>query len=291
MHKLPHFEEYINHLNIDLATPGSPSLSLNKLHELCDSECSKLIRAEVKIQDYLGNPILRNQIKKTFFSNKEAQNNIIIRSNIADLISLIATKSPLKKLDLPEKIVATEEITNHLKAKDSTNSNPPYYYIDKYGLDFNNIKLNNTLIISSLEIRYGIKGMNVAWAYIPSDILYQEICNELSYIGPSASHLSEIYALIAIRNDLLIKSINQKIISENLRSLSSFLEKYDHLFDYKIFQLCNYCIINLKDKAIEEKLLSNRMVLLRKNQDGILIHYGQQNFISGLLALERLLTQ
>lgn len=290
MHKLPHFEEYINHLNIDLATPGSPSLSLNKLHELCDSECSKLLKAEVKIQDYLGNPILRNQIKKTFFNNKEAPNNIIIRSNIAEIVSLIATKSSVKKLDLPAEIVSTEEIISYIKSKD-TNPQELYYYIDKYGLDFNNIKLNTSIVISSLEIIYGIKGLNVAWAYIQSDILYQEICDELSYIGPSASYLSEIYAIIAVRNDLLIKSINQKIIADNLRSLSSFLEKYSNLFEYKIFQLCNYCIINLKDRAREEKLLNNSMLLLRKSSEGILIHYGQRNFISGLLTLERLLTQ
>ncbi len=284
MHKLLSFEESLSHIHIDLAIPGHPSFSIAKLKELADLECSKLLKPEVKIQDYLGNTILRHQIKKSLFC-KEAEDHFIIRSNISEIIKLI---SPIQELKLAEKAITQEEIISYLKSHDEQEF---CYYIDNIGLDLTNLNLKKIILISSVELRYGTKGLNLAWAYIPYSNLYTKISDELSYIGPSASHLSEVYAIIAIRNDLLIKSINQNIISKNFESISSFLKKYSYLFEHKIFPLHNYCILEFKDKSLEKKLLNNSIILLRKNANGIFIHYGQENFISSLAALKNIIEE
>ena len=289
MSQLVSFEEYINHLYIDMSIPGYFGVDARKLDSLSDIECSKLLCSSFKIQDYLGNPILRNQIKKTFFSNQK-NFNILVKSNVADLIHLISQQIELTEITIHNELKNKEEIAIYL-FNIASNSQNIFYFIDKWGIGLNNMNLTNLIILSSLDLMYGIKGISVSWAYVSSNKLYEEICASISYCGPSASYTSEIYSIIAIRNDQIIKAINYKVIQENYKELEIFLNTYKSKLDSINFSLHSYCKIYFKDKNLSNSLIKNKKLLLRIDKDGgFFIHYGQKNFISNLVVLGSYIT-
>lgn len=286
------FDEFLSFPYLALAIPGYPDLTTEEVRKYADTECVKLLRTDIGLQDYLGNPLLRNQIKKNFFNKIEGE--VVVRSNIYDFIILLSANIKLQEIQLPFIINSTDQIYHFVNQfLSSSEDNQAYYYIiDEWGLDSSKFENRSQfLIISSIEALYGLKGLNICWAQIFNDKIYKFIEDYASYSGPSCSHYTEIYGLIALRNHHLMKSLNNKIIKDNRNELEQFLLANKMHLEYEEAPLRTFCKIYFNKELSEKEIRDEARVIIHQNtQDKcFIIHFGQKNFISSLKALDKYL--
>lgn len=260
---------HLDFKHVSLGTPYPEGVTLLYLEQLADFECSSLLKKKSLIPDYLGNSILRHQIYKSFCPNTEYQ--IFLRSNIYDFIEIINNITRLERIEIPFKLENIDSIYDFLNATLSLTSESNYYIIDYWGLDYSRINNSNLIIFSSIENLFGISGINLCWAAVPSPQtkLSKLISEKLSILGPSTSFLSEIYSIIALRNRALIDSQNNIYISANRKTLEDFSNKNDF---YKL-KISNVYLCALLQSKKSDIIDHEKIALSLKKKHSLVLSY------------------
>lgn len=269
------FNESLEYIHYSLSHSGYNGISIDEIIELSDFETKKLLRDNNNFQDPLGNEILKSQILKNFSINNSY--NIVLRNNICDLINLLDSKIPELKID--NNINQKDEIYNFLNNYKSKETS---YFVDLYGLDYSKIISKNIIFLSSIKHQFGIKNLGVAWL-ITNDIdLYNKLKNKIEFFGPSISYNSEILSIIALRNSFYIRKINEDIVKKNYDYLNIFLNEMHESIESKTFFLNLYSSISFKNIDSQD-IINNakkmHRMLIRDNNNNIIIHFGNKNFI------------
>ena len=271
------FEQSLSIKYYGLFIEGFQGIELNNLETLADFECKKLLNHPPQLQNAVGNSMLKYEISK---HHNIKENNILIRSNIYDILNSFEETKKSLEIELPSDIYTNEQIINYINKlilKDKY-----YYFIDNIGLDVSKIKQKNLIIFSSIKELFGIKGLGICWAIFLDEQLRDKFFNLYQKNGPANSVFSEIMSIIAFRNSVYIKKINESILKKNFKYLQKFLTE-SKIFDSNINLLKNYAQLRFKD----ERLVSDLLISARK-KEGILlekcteksfyIHFGQDNF-------------
>ncbi len=273
------FDHYLSYKHLSLSSPYPQGYSLNYLETIGDFECTKILREKNTFSNPEGNSVVRAQICKNFSYDSDV--NIILKANIADFITLISLHIKISKIEIPDSLQNINDIytyINNSKSLDHTQ-----YVVDFWGLDFSKIIRSDIAIFSSIEILYGIEGINIAWL-ISRDNDVINCARSISHNnGSSCNSLGEIYALIALRNHDILITQNAKISSENKRYIINFIEKFTSI-NIQISEL--YCIATLTTERCDELInfMKQRYgILLFKSlyhPNAIIIHYGKRKFMN-----------
>ncbi|MDX1924262.1 MAG: hypothetical protein SFT91_03445 [Rickettsiaceae bacterium] len=234
------FDQFLSYQKIALAMPYPEGHSLNYLEKIADFESLSMLRKKDFFCDYEGLSLLRHQLEENFYKNSNGQ--IFLRTNIPDFIDLISSLEEMMEIKLPD-IIDNLEIIYDVINQTKTHKN--VYIIDYWGLDISKIHHQNIIIFSSIEILYGIEGVNICWTHIRNEVTADKIRSALSHKGPACSVIAEVYGLIAARNHNLIRAQNEKLISENRQILELFKNSH-HKVDLKISQTLPVGILKIE---------------------------------------------
>ena len=73
---------------------------------------------------------------------------------------------------------------------------------------------------------FGMAGLRVGWVACQDKILLKKILNTKYYTSICNSAPAEILSLISLKNKDFILDRNNQIVSQNLKLLDNFMEKY-----------------------------------------------------------------
>ncbi|MBD3196693.1 MAG: aminotransferase class I/II-fold pyridoxal phosphate-dependent enzyme [Candidatus Lokiarchaeota archaeon] len=79
---------------------------------------------------------------------------------------------------------------------------------------------------------FGLAGLRIGWIATKDKTLLKELASFKNYTTICNSALSELFAIIALRNKDFILERNLEIIKENLDLLDSFFNKYSSIFSW-----------------------------------------------------------
>ncbi|NDB82622.1 MAG: hypothetical protein EB127_07765 [Alphaproteobacteria bacterium] len=272
------FDQVLSYQYTSLASPHLNGCALNYLNQIADFECDRLYKSKDLFSDYEGSSIIRAQIARNFYPNYE--NNIILKSNIYDFISMILRREIITELHIPNNLPESELVYDYINQ--NSKSDRINFIIDPFGLDLSRIDNPNIILFSSIEELYGIEGVNLCWLVSKNENLLREIRQELRLSGPSCSIMAEIYALIALRNHSLIDAQNKKILKENLVYIYTSLKKNDWL-KMQVSSIYPFATIRFPDKdGLIYHLKKYFSILLLESpfaENEIIIHIGKKKFI------------
>ncbi|MDX1917356.1 MAG: hypothetical protein SFT68_05180 [Rickettsiaceae bacterium] len=271
-------EEFTSYQFFSLALPYYNGCSLNYLEQIADFECSKLLQNKDIFCDPEGSSLVRAQLERNFY--KHFTDSTLLKSNIYDFIRIIEDITNIAELIIPANAKNTDEIYSFINH--TTQNTNLYYVIDYWGLD-PSLLSPNVIIFSSIELLYGIEGINLAWIFCADNKLLEKIKLRLRLIGPSCASLSEVYALIILRNHRLIYSQNQKILNDN-KAYAEEIHKKNKWLDMEISDIYPWATITIhkRDQFIKyaSKYPGILVLPLDSSEDKLIVHIGKRRFLS-----------
>jgi hypothetical protein len=276
----------LNFKHCSLIQEGYEGVGIGILDTLGDFETKSFLRTKFIYSEYVGAPILHHQIKKTF-SLLDSQ-KIISRNSIKDLITALSNKYDIEKLYIPIDITSFDSIYKLLANECNASKDTLLYITDIWGLDYSKLNFDNLIILSSIESILGIAGINYGWVILNNNDVFEYLSEYQNRLLELPCSLSEIYTLIAIRNYIYIKKLNDELIAKNRKSIEISAISKNAKFSY----LFPKCIIKI-DNALEiaKNLKEQRSILVNTlSESEIVINYGKKQFAEDFYELKDYIT-
>jgi len=86
--------------------------------------------------------------------------------------------------------------------------------------------------IGVMSKSFGLAGLRIGWIATKDKALFKEIASFKNYTTICNSALSEFFATLALRNRSIIINRNLEIITNNLKLLDNFFNRYSNLFKW-----------------------------------------------------------